>query len=123
MHRAGQRRCWCSYDDIADSYETVAVPHYFAPVAERLIADLQPAPGSRLLDVGAGTAIVGSTVLMRCKNVRVVAADLSLMMLRRARERGISLVVADILRQPFFGRSFDVIVASFVLNHVADCGI
>jgi SAM-dependent methyltransferase len=44
-------------------------------------------------------------------------------MLRRAEGRGISSVVADILRQPFFSRSFDVIVASFVLNHVIDCRV
>ncbi|HEV8130488.1 MAG TPA: methyltransferase domain-containing protein [Acidobacteriota bacterium] len=123
MHRTRQSPNWWSYDDIAGSYEAIAVPHYFAPVAEELIAGLQLAPGSRLLDVGAGTAIVGSTALKKCKDVRAVGADLSLTMLHRAKERPLLLVAADILHQPFFRRSFDIIVASFVLNHVSDCRV
>ncbi|PYV41946.1 MAG: hypothetical protein DMG06_15560 [Acidobacteria bacterium] len=123
MHFPGQNPGWWSYDGMADQYEAVAVPHYFAPVAEQLIADLQPARGSRLLDVGAGTAIVGSTVLRKCKNVRVVATDLSLMMLRKAKQRGVPSVVADIGHQPFPSHCFDIVVASFVLNHLDDCAI
>ena len=44
---------WSLYNDIADEYERVMVPHFFEPVALHLVSLLPLRCGQRLLDVAA----------------------------------------------------------------------
>jgi ubiquinone/menaquinone biosynthesis C-methylase UbiE len=41
------------FDRVADTYDAVGIP-WFTPIAERLVAELVPAPGERALDIGTG---------------------------------------------------------------------
>lgn len=41
------------FDEVADTYDRVGVP-WFTPIAARLVAELDPRPGERALDVGCG---------------------------------------------------------------------
>jgi SAM-dependent methyltransferase len=107
-----------TYDDAAASYDAVAVPYFFAPIARLLVDRLAPSPASSILDAGAGTGIVGSVALEKVSDARVVAADVSVPMLRRAAERGLRSVAADIRALPCRAGAFDVVIASFVLSHL-----
>ncbi len=122
MDQARKDDIWWSYDRIAESYDRIAVPHYFAPVAQRLISLVRPSPRDSMLDVGSGSGLVASAALEVLQPNRVVAADLSSPMLLAAKNRGVRTVVAaNLLHLPFGDECFDCITASFVVNHIANC--
>jgi phosphatidylethanolamine/phosphatidyl-N-methylethanolamine N-methyltransferase len=83
------------------------------------------AAGGRILEVGVGTGI---SLLSYNRNNRVVGVDISVPMLRRARERvaenGLTnvdaLAVMDAKHLALPDRSFDVVVAQFVITAVPD---
>ena len=81
-------------------------------------AALRPAPGERVLDLAAGTAV--STVELAAAGASAVGCDFSLGMLRAGRGRGVPLVAGDALRLPFADASFDAVTISFGLRNVAD---
>ena len=91
----------------------------YVPLARHLVATLEGRlPGPRALDAGAGTGAAGD--LLRELGATVVSVDLEPDMLRhRLGARG-HAVVGDIVRLPLRSHCFDVVVAAFVLNHVAD---
>lgn len=76
------------------------------------------APGQRVLDVAAGTAV--STVALARSGAWCVAADLSLGMLRRDPGRTVPKVAADALRLPFADGVFDAVTVSFGLRNMGD---
>ena len=80
---------------------------------------LQPAPGDRILDLAAGTAV--SSAPLAKAGAQVVAADFSLGMLAAARPHaGVELVAADALHLPFADATFDAVTISFGLRNVVD---
>ncbi|GAA3629481.1 hypothetical protein GCM10022236_34720 [Microlunatus ginsengisoli] len=90
----------------------------YAPLAEHLIARSPLAPGGiRALDVGTGTGVAADA--LRAAGAAVVGADLEPDMARFAARRGPALV-ADVARLPFADAGFDLVVAAFVVNHLAD---
>lgn len=86
----------------------------------RAVQALAPEPHWRCLDLCAGTGEFARALLPRCR--QVVAADLSLPMLRRAQQRcgaSLSAVVADGFALPFPTATFDCVTNGFGLRH---CG-
>jgi demethylmenaquinone methyltransferase/2-methoxy-6-polyprenyl-1,4-benzoquinol methylase len=92
---------------------------------------LAPLPGSRYLDLCAGTLDLAAAILEREPEARVVGADFSLPMLARGRARhgpsklgpggaGIQPVGADALRLPFRNARFRGLVIGFGLRNLAD---
>jgi demethylmenaquinone methyltransferase/2-methoxy-6-polyprenyl-1,4-benzoquinol methylase len=81
---------------------------------------LAPAGRERVLDLAAGTGV--STVELAKSGTWCVAADLSLGMLRRGRQRHrhLPMVAADALRLPFADASFDAVTISFGLRNLVD---
>lgn len=81
--------------------------------------------GGLILEVGVGTGI---SLLRYSRNIRVVGIDISVPMLRRARERVIenglanveALAVMDAKHLALPDASFDVVVAQFVITAVPD---
>ncbi len=74
--------------------------------------------GARVLDLGAGTGLAGRAALRRGAG-SVVATDRAAGMLRNGvGDR--ALVQADAYALPFADRSFDLVVAAFVVNHLDD---
>lgn len=79
-----------------------------------------PAPvGPRALDVGAGTG-AASRALVGSGATSVVAVDVALGMLAHDAARRPPAAAGDARALPFRTGSFDVAVAAFSLNHVAD---
>jgi cyclopropane fatty-acyl-phospholipid synthase-like methyltransferase len=100
-------------DHAANGYTTLAQ-------ADVLVAALDIRPGERLLDVGAGCGWPGLYIAAR-SGCAVVAVDLPMQGIRRARERALQdglaahAVRASARHLPFRARSFDAIVHTDVL--------
>jgi 2-polyprenyl-6-hydroxyphenyl methylase/3-demethylubiquinone-9 3-methyltransferase len=75
--------------------------------------------GQRLLDAGCGTGAFAARAVER--GARVVAADVGPNLLRLAREKGATAVVAtDVTRMGLADATFDVVVSSECIEHTVD---
>jgi SAM-dependent methyltransferase len=93
----------------------------YRPMAEHLMRRCPVSPLNRaVLDAGAGTGAVGA--VLAAAGALVTSCDLEHDMLRGDQgDSGIcSATVADITALPFRNDAFDMAVAGFVLNHLAD---
>jgi len=72
----------------------------------------------RLLDAGCGTGLISRR--LRTTFPRIVGADLSLGMLRHARERGQIVIEANLDSLPFKDQVFDGLFSFKVLAHIPD---
>lgn len=114
------------FDDWPARYEkwfTTPIGSLVKRVEWELILDfLRPAPGDFILDAGCGTGIF--TLDMLSCGARVVGLDLSLSMIRRAREKArgspLRILSADILRFPFPENTFDKTVSITALEFIPD---
>jgi len=119
------------YDAAADGWDTGPGPIY-EPLAQALVAAAPvPLTGRVVLDLGAGTGAAGRAALSAGAR-QLVAADLSLPMLRRALKAPDAArhpvaadaagawypVAADAAALPFRDGSFDLVLAAFCLNHL-----
>jgi ubiquinone/menaquinone biosynthesis C-methylase UbiE len=114
------------FDLLSSTYDTTGVA-FFQPIADRLVAELAPAPGERWLDVGCGP---GAVALPAARAVGgsggVVGVDIAPGMVQRlagtAAGEGLghlSAVVGDAAAPPVDG-PFDVVASSLVLFFLAD---
>ena len=76
------------------------------------------APGDRVLDLAAGTAV--STVELTKSGAWCVAADFSVGMLAAGAARNVPKVAGDATRLPFGDEVFDAVTISFGLRNVVD---
>ena len=109
---------WRSYDRVAEAYER-ANGTRLGVVARDLLALAAPLPESaRILDVGTGTGVTASEAAASGAGL-VIGIDRSLRMLQVgcAHRDGFRPVAAEAIDLPFRDGSFDVVSASFVLNH------
>lgn len=116
------RKDWRSYDPIAETYARIAEGNYFAKPARALVSLLDPAPRSRVLDMGTGTGVVAAlAVQLVSPGGLVVGLDPAVGMLRALRKRcTVEAVVGALPRLPDPEASFDAIAAAFVLTHLSD---
>jgi ubiquinone/menaquinone biosynthesis C-methylase UbiE len=87
-------------------------------VTEQLLRLLDLSPRSILLDAGGGTGRV--SVALRSKVDQVVVADLSLGMLRHARNKGLPTVYSPVEFLPFPPAVFDRVIMVDAFHHVLD---
>ncbi|WP_409494148.1 class I SAM-dependent methyltransferase [Amycolatopsis sp. cmx-11-12] len=106
------------YDQLVDRYEDIFF--YVADVGKDLVAFADPAPGVRVLDVGAGRGAVARAAL--AKGCAVTAIDASPLMMRRLAEEHpeISASEGDLYRMEFADGSFDLVTAGFVMQVLDD---
>lgn len=110
------------YEDIPyeEYWEDPAMTHQNL-LEQRLVSDLLPARGQRIIDIGCGYGR-----LLPCYADRfadVVLFDGSVSLLRHARESAggcATLVAGDVAHLPFKPASFDAILSIRVLQHLAD---
>jgi ubiquinone/menaquinone biosynthesis C-methylase UbiE len=118
------------FDTVADGYDQVGVD-FFQPIADGLVAELDPQPGERGLDLGCGR---GAALLPIARAVgpsgRAVGGDLSRRMVAHAAavadREGLSHVEVLVVdaQEPELGTSlgdgFDLMSASLVLDLLPD---
>jgi demethylmenaquinone methyltransferase/2-methoxy-6-polyprenyl-1,4-benzoquinol methylase len=83
-----------------------------------MVDGLGLSPGSRVLDVAAGTGSI--TRLMEGSGLDVVSVDQSWEMTRLAKRQGAAAVVAGAERLPFADASFDGVTFGYLLRYVDD---
>lgn len=82
---------------------------------------VDPQPGQRILDVGAGTGAVAEAVLAACPEVAdCVALDISPEMLSHVRNPRIRICCHDACELPFPDSSFDVAICRQTLHYIDD---
>ncbi|HTL85349.1 MAG TPA: methyltransferase domain-containing protein [Acidimicrobiia bacterium] len=111
--------------ELRDTYSSAAASWDAGPsrvyhlLADALVARVPSVlAGARVLDLGAGTGVVSSTLAPT--GARVIAADVAYGMLQLGAVTRPPAVCADAARLPFRSNSFDHVIAAFVLNHVPD---
>ena len=79
-------------------------------------------PGSRLLDLGAGTGDLAREALHQQPQSSVTAADFTLEMMieGRARSGDLPFVQANALQTPFAENTFDAVVSGYLMRNVGD---
>ncbi|MEX2237676.1 MAG: methyltransferase domain-containing protein [Dehalococcoidia bacterium] len=119
---AVRQRMAAGYSRVAERYQRFILPH-FLPMAQRLVAALQPSPGDDILDLATGGGAMLDALAAHPWRRRLVAADLANNALEVARNRHpeADFVLLDLeVPPPFRQASFDVITCSFGLNHLAN---
>jgi ubiquinone/menaquinone biosynthesis C-methylase UbiE len=110
-----------SYDSVAGTYQRVAVP-WFTPIADDLIAAVEPCIGDKVLDLGTGTGLVASLAAAAvASSGLVVGIDPSRGMLGRiAPTSGFVTLAGMAPGLPFPDAVFDRVVANLVISHLPD---
>lgn len=114
------------YDAAADDWDAGPGPVYEALARGLVAAAPVSLTGRVILDLGAGTGAAGRAAIAAGAR-QVVAADLSMAMLRRHsfKARGVTgsaacyPVAADAAALPFRDGCFDLVLAAFCLNHLS----
>ncbi len=106
------------YDALADRYEEIFF--YVADVGRRLVEVAAPAPGARVLDVGAGRGAVARAALDRGCEVTAVDASAGMVARLRADHPSITARQLDAGRLDFPDGSFDVVTAGFLVQVLDD---
>jgi O-methyltransferase/aklanonic acid methyltransferase len=106
------------FDELAPAYDDV-LP-FFAEHGRALIDWADPAPGTRVLDVGAGRGAVAAAVAARGCVVTAVDAAPAMTARLAAEHPGIATGVMLADRLAFADGSFDLVTAGFVVHLVAD---
>ncbi|WP_457253345.1 class I SAM-dependent methyltransferase [Pedococcus sp. P5_B7] len=114
------------FDAVADDYDQTGVD-FFAPIADGLVAELDPQPGESCVDLGCGRGAVTLGLAERVlPEGSVVGLDVSRGMLAHARElvasRGfdVDLRVGDAADPSLPRGAFDVVASSLVLFFLPD---
>jgi demethylmenaquinone methyltransferase/2-methoxy-6-polyprenyl-1,4-benzoquinol methylase len=101
--------------DLTNSALSFGLDRHWRAVTART---LNPAPGEKVLDLAAGTAV--STAAFAARGAFAVASDFSPGMLAAGSRRAVPKVGADALALPFADEAFDAATVSFGLRNFAD---
>jgi len=122
---AGPARVRRIFDAAARLYDAALVQRFvYRPAQDAAVAVLRAAGSRWVLDAGCGTGILASRVRDGAPGVHVVGCDLSLGMLRRARERAPlgAWVQADAARLPLRDGALDAVVSTHAFHFVPGRG-
>ncbi len=115
------------YEQLAQDYDRHLLEDCSYRAHEKVASLVLEHTGSdaRILDLGAGTGLIGKAFLDAGSSSRLVGVDLVRAMLARNQCAAYSqLVVADATRHmPFRPESFDAAVAAGLVEHVVDPGL
>jgi SAM-dependent methyltransferase len=101
--------------DMSEAYDQYLAPALMQPFAEQLAARAAEVRPGRVLEVAAGTGVVTRELLRRVPNSHLVASDLNVAMVDRARRQvaGADWLVADASTLPIRSAAADLVVCQF----------
>src|SRR5262245_55358267 len=99
-------------------YDRIAAPFQFAAPAGDLVKIARVLEGAVVLDVGTGTGLVAAAARAAAGVTgTVIATDAAFEMIRVARKGTSDIVVAQVPGLPFPNKTFDAVIAGFVVSH------
>jgi SAM-dependent methyltransferase len=102
----------------ASVYDRIAAPFQFTPPANDLVKIVGLQQGAVVLDVGTGTGVVATAAKASVGRAgTVVGMDAASEMIRLANKERTSLVIGQVPGLPFSDKSFDAVIAGFVVSH------
>lgn len=104
------------FDEVATRWDEMRSEFFSEAVRERAIAAVDVSPGTRALDVGAGSGFVTSALV--AAGARVAAVDHSTNMVELLRQRGVDARVGDAEALPYGEGEFERAFANMCLHHV-----
>ena len=77
---------------------------------------------AKILDAGCGEGFISNLIFRNCKDVEITGLEYTEEALQIAREMNplATFVQGDIAKMPFASRSFDIVLCTEVLEHLAD---
>ncbi|MFJ9742390.1 class I SAM-dependent methyltransferase [Streptomyces sp. NPDC101166] len=121
MTTTGKPEIWNS--STFDSMRRKLIPSFDLIYASGVYAVVQSVPKqARILDLGAGTGLLGGALLEQLPEAELVLVDHSSAMLQKARERfadnpRVSIQVAD-MKDPLPEGPFDAVVSGLAIHHL-----
>jgi SAM-dependent methyltransferase len=119
-----------AFDAVAGEYDAARrrlVPCFaaFYGTARELVAEWGPAPGARVLDLGAGTGLLAAMIRASHPDCVLTLVDVAPAMLDEARHRlgeqgGTAFLVAD-YATACLGGPYDLVVSALSIHHLPDC--
>lgn len=106
------------FDRLADRYDQV-IP-FFAEFAGQLLDVLDPAPGTRLLDIGSGRGAIAAAAAARGCAVTAVDAAPRMVSLLAAAHPEIDVRLMDAHQLDLPAASYDMVTGGFVIHLVTD---
>ncbi|MBN1653276.1 MAG: class I SAM-dependent methyltransferase [Deltaproteobacteria bacterium] len=109
------------YDDFSRSYEKQRSEGYHFLIDE-LEVEIAATylDGARVLEIGCGTGLILER--LRKRAAFACGFDLSPKMVQKARDRGLNVVLGNVLNIPFADNCFDLVCSYKVLAHVPEIG-
>jgi SAM-dependent methyltransferase len=111
---------WRLFERVADEYDQV-LP-FFQVYGASIVGAIEPGPGCRFLDLGAGRGALTAAALARGCVVTAVDAAPAMMARLAAQHAAVAACVMDAEALGFADGTFDVVAASFVMHLLADPG-
>jgi ubiquinone/menaquinone biosynthesis C-methylase UbiE len=109
---------WTLFDRLADGYDQV-IP-FFAEFGTQLVDLVDPAPASRLLDIGSGRGAIAAAAAIRGCVVTAVEAAPRMASLLAAAHPEIDVRVMDVHHLDLPDDSYDVATGGFVIHLVSE---
>lgn len=106
-----QNKAQLFFDGLSSLYDVINPLVYPSSMRDELLSHVE---GERILDFGVGTGYTTG------KFAGAVGIDLSMKMMRRAKDYRGQLMRADILRPPFKGERFDTIISAGSFYYLPD---
>lgn len=123
-HREMNQAIQAFFDAHAANWDADLSSEFFERLGQ-IVAELDIAPGSRVLDVGAGTGVLFPLLAPRVgEGGLIVAVDISGAMLREAQAKGrrmrVACLEADIMDLPMNAPGFDWVICNSCFPHFLD---
>lgn len=107
------------YTDVSKTYDSYR--SYPKNLVEKIIKSGEINQGTRILDLGCGTGNVAFQ-LLQIINVDIIGVDISIPMLKVAREKSLDIICANIdnSQLPFQDNSFNAVIAAYVIHQISN---
>ena len=109
------------FNDWADHYDSGHMSGWFRYFQDKIIQELNPQPGQKIIDVGCGTGWAVKEIVRRVPKAKAYGIDISSEMIRIAKSgitnNAIEFIEGDSENIPYADEFFDAVICSSSFHH------